>query len=96
MAGKELQAGAKAKAGEKVRVVLQKDDEERTLEVPPELEQAIKENQAAASTFAAMTHSQKKEYTDWISSAKQQATKTTRIQKAIVMCALTRRMSSGL
>ncbi len=84
---KELQAGAKAEAGETVRVVIEKDDEDRVLEVPPDLEQALRDNQGAASTFATMTYSQKKEYTDWLSSARQQSTRTARIQKAIVSLA---------
>ena len=87
MVSKNLQAGAKAGAGETVRVVLQRDDEERSLEVPPDLKQALKKNQAAAATFAAMTYSQKKEYTDWMSSAKMQSTKAARIQKAMVSLA---------
>jgi hypothetical protein len=85
MVGKELQAGAKARAGDTVRVSLEPDTTERTVDVPADLRHALDAKPAAASFFDGMTYSQKKEYVDWIASAKQAATRTSRIEKAVEM-----------
>lgn len=87
MFNKQLQAGANAKAGDRVRVVLEPDQGEREITTPPELEEALRTNPKAAGLFAELTFSQKKEYADWISSAKQQATKQNRAAKAVELLA---------
>ncbi len=84
MVGKELQAGAKARAGDVVKVTLERDEKERPVEMPSELQSALKKSKPAATFFASLTPSQKKEYADWISSAKQAETKAARVEKAIV------------
>jgi uncharacterized protein YdeI (YjbR/CyaY-like superfamily) len=53
--------------------------------VPQELETALRTAPLAASFFTSLTASQKKEYADWIASAKQEATKTSRATKAVEM-----------
>jgi uncharacterized protein YdeI (YjbR/CyaY-like superfamily) len=45
------------------------------------------ENQRAASTFEEMTYSQRKEYVDWISTARQTATRASRVGRAMEMLA---------
>jgi hypothetical protein len=83
MVGKDLQAGAGAKAGDKVRVIMRRDDEERTVEAPDDLRAALAGRPRAEAFFAGLTASQKKEYVDWIVSAKQAATREARIAKAL-------------
>ena len=85
MVGKELQTGAKARAGDVVSVVMKRDDEERSVNVPAELAAALKKNKPAAMFFAALSPSCKAEYASWISAAKQAETRTTRAAKAIEM-----------
>ncbi|HKN22845.1 MAG TPA: YdeI/OmpD-associated family protein [Terracidiphilus sp.] len=85
MVGKELQAGAKARAGDIVSVVMKHDDETRSVEVPAELAAALKKNKQAASFFVALSPSCKAEYANWISNAKQAETKAGRAAKAIGM-----------
>jgi hypothetical protein len=85
MVSREMQAGAKAKAGDIVLVSLEPDSEERSVTVPEELEAALKLSHPAASFFAALTPSQKAEYADWVSSAKKIETKASRVEKAIEM-----------
>jgi Domain of unknown function (DUF1905)/Bacteriocin-protection, YdeI or OmpD-Associated len=87
MVSKELQSGAKASAGEKVHVTIERDDKKRAVTVPNELRQALLKNPRASSVFAALTDSQKKEYSDWIFTAKQAATKQTRAGEAVEMLA---------
>jgi hypothetical protein len=62
MVGNELQAGAKARAGDAVSVVLKRDAEKRSVETPPELAAALKKNKPAAAFFAALSPSSKAEY----------------------------------
>lgn len=94
MVGKDLQAGAKARAGDTVSVVLQRDDKKREVEVPPELAAALKKNKRAATFFAELSPSCKAEYATWIASAKQAETKTNRAAKAVEMLAAgTKRLS---
>lgn len=83
MVSKEIQAGAGAKAGDRVRVVLERDDKVRTVDVPPELARALRRNKAAASTFAGLSYSSRREYADWIAKAKQAATRERRAAKAM-------------
>jgi hypothetical protein len=85
MVGKELQAGAKARTGEIVSVVLQRDDEKRSVETPAELAAVLKKNKPAAAFFAALSPSCKAEYASWIASAKQAETRASRAGKAVEM-----------
>jgi Uncharacterized protein conserved in bacteria len=87
MVNKDLQAGAKARAGDTVAVTMEKDEKERSIATPDDFAKALAKNKKAASTFAVLTHAQKKEFIDWISSAKQQATRDARITKATKMLA---------
>jgi len=83
MVGKELQAGAKAHAGETVLICLDRDNEERSVEVPAELKAALKRSPQAARFFATLTTSQKTDYKSWVAAAKQEATKASRATKAL-------------
>jgi hypothetical protein len=83
MVGKELQAGAKAKPGEKVKVSIQLDESERVVEVPLELQRELKKDRAARAAFEALAYSHKKEYSEWIGTAKKPETKAARVLKAL-------------
>jgi hypothetical protein len=85
MFGKELQAGAKAKQGDTVSVVMWIDDQPRPVDVPKELQTALKKNAKAAQAFEALAPSHKKEYSVWIAAAKQAETKQRRVAKAVEM-----------
>jgi hypothetical protein len=85
MVSKALQAGAKAAAGDLVSVALDVDRSERVVTVPPELKRALSKNKKAAIAFNALSYSHRKEFAEWISSAKQDATRISRAEKAIPM-----------
>jgi hypothetical protein len=85
MVGKELQTGAKAQAGDVVSVILKRDDEERSVDLPAELTAALKKNKLAATFFVSLSPSCKAEYASWISSAKQAETRASRAAKAVEM-----------
>lgn len=94
MFSKELQAGAGAGAGDLVRVVMQRDDAERTVSMPGELKRELARNKRASAAFATLTPSQKKEFANWIATAKQPATKASRAGKAVGLIAAGKRRLS--
>lgn len=87
MFGKELQSGAGAGPGDTVRVTLWKDEKQRSILPPADLQAAVDANASAAALFASLTYSQRKEYVEWIEGAKQATTRASRIAKAVEMLA---------
>lgn len=85
MVSKALQAGAKAVAGDPVTVAIALDRSERVVSVPPELKKALAANKAAAAAFKALSYSHRKEYAEWIATAKKEETRTSRAEKAVAM-----------
>lgn len=68
-------------AGDTVHVILYADHD--TLQIPPELQECLDDEPAAAAFFKTLTDSQKKYYCDWIFSAKHETTKIKRLGIAI-------------
>ena len=85
--GKDILAGAGAATGDTVEVELAFDDAPRTVDVPADLEAALAKHPTHAKSFAALSYSHKKEYVDWIESAKKPETRLNRIEKAIALLA---------
>lgn len=85
--GKDILAEARATTGDTVQVELAFDDAPRTVAVPADLEAALANAPAQAQSFAALSYSHKKEYVDWIESAKKPETRSNRIDKALAMIA---------
>jgi Bacteriocin-protection, YdeI or OmpD-Associated/Domain of unknown function (DUF1905) len=70
-------------AGETVVVELERDDEPREVEVPPDLAEALAGDDAARKTFEGFSYSHRKQYVDWIEEAKREETRLRRIEKAV-------------
>jgi len=70
--------------GDTVDVVLWKDTEERTVEVPEEFARRMKKAGVRAA-FDELSYTHRKEYCRWITSAKREETRTARLEKAIDM-----------
>ncbi|MGB6745592.1 MAG: YdeI/OmpD-associated family protein [Terracidiphilus sp.] len=70
--------------GDTVEVVLWKDDEVRTLDVPPPFEAHLKK-EGLFAVFEKLSYTHRKEYCRWIAEAKKEETRTNRIVKAIEM-----------
>jgi len=85
--GKDILAGARANPGDTVQVELAYDDAPRTVTVSADFESALMKYPAQEKAFAALSYSHKKEYADWIESAKKPQTRLNRIEKAIEMLA---------
>jgi len=85
--GKEIREQIQSAQGDTVRVTLEMDMEERKVDIPEELRQALVNEPQAAEAFERMTYSHQKEWVNWILSAKQAETRQRRIVKAIAQIA---------
>jgi hypothetical protein len=82
---KALRVGAGVKRGDAIIVVIERDAGERVVTVPPELDAALRRATAARAAFAALSFSHRKEYAEWIGSAKKPETRVARAEKAVAM-----------
>jgi hypothetical protein len=82
---KQLQAGAKARTGDMVSVVMERDTEERTVEIPPELARLFRKENEPKMLWSKLAFTHRKEFGQWISGAKQEETRERRAAKAIAM-----------
>jgi hypothetical protein len=82
---RQLQAGAKAKPGDTVAVVMERDTEEWTIDPPAELARAFRRSKGAKSLWDKLAYTHRKEFAQWISDAKQEETRERRARKAVSM-----------
>jgi hypothetical protein len=83
MLNKALLAGAKATPGDRVEVVMEKDEESREVPTPTDLAKALGRSAAAKKTWTAKTPTFRKEYVLWIEDAKTAQTRARRIAATI-------------
>lgn len=81
--------------GDEIFVTLEKDTDERSVEVPADFESAINCDQAAEATFKSLSFTAQKEYVTWITSAKREETRTERIQKAVALLSEGKRLQEA-
>ena len=70
--------------GDTVSVEIEKDEEERIVEIPIEFKSMLNGNNNAKDFFNSLSYSQKKKYITWITSAKKEETKIKRMNKALL------------
>jgi uncharacterized protein YdeI (YjbR/CyaY-like superfamily) len=78
---KLLLAGADAQPGDVVDVVMERDEEERTVEAPPLLKKALAKNKTAQANWQKLSFTHKKEMALAIVGAKQEETRARRLGK---------------
>lgn len=76
-----IRDGANVKAGDTVDVVMQRDQEERTIDTPVELEKELKKSKAARERWEKLAFTHKKEMAVSIRDAKLEETKKRRLAK---------------
>ncbi len=64
---------------------MEPDTEPRAVTVPSDLQAALLQHAEAAALFEKLAYSHKKEYVDWIESAKRAETRASRVEKAVSM-----------
>lgn len=69
---------------DKVFVEIEKDEEERVIELPGDFKNAINENEEAMKFYESLPYSSKKKYYQWITGAKKQETRKKRIAEAVL------------
>ena len=74
---------AGVEAGQTITVTLAADSEPRTVRVPPDLAQAMRDAPKAKSFFDQLSFTHRREYVEWFTGAKRPETRTRRIERAI-------------
>jgi hypothetical protein len=76
-----LRTGARVNPGDLVEVVMERDEEERTVEAPAVLKKALAKNKTALANWQKLSFTHKKEMALAILGAKQAETRTRRLGK---------------
>ena len=72
-------------AGDIVHVTVERDTEERTVEVPADLAALFETNPDAQQRFEKLSYTHRKEYVQWINEAKKPETRERRLVKTMEM-----------
>jgi len=82
---KEIREKIGKSIGDEVSVELQQDLEERIVEVPDDLQNALEAEPKAQAWFSRLSYSHKREYVRWVTDAKREETRQARIKHMIEM-----------
>jgi uncharacterized protein YdeI (YjbR/CyaY-like superfamily) len=80
---KDIREAIGKQVGDVVNVTLEKDEEERIVDVPNELQKLLSKNSNARKFFDSLSYTNRKEYALWIRSAKKEETKAKRLSEII-------------
>ena len=81
--GEKLRNMAGVKIGDTILMTIELDERARTVEPPEDFETALIKNKAALEYFSSLAHTYKKQYVEWITSAKKEETRAERIVQAV-------------
>jgi hypothetical protein len=76
----QMRAETGYKAGDTIHIVMERDTEPRTIELPEDVENLLKADDSAYAVYQKYSYSHKKEIRDWINDAKKPETRARRIQ----------------
>jgi hypothetical protein len=82
---KDVRERAGIAIGDEVEVMLERDDEPRTVDIPPALAAALEEDGEAKAAFEGLSYTHRREYAEWIAEAKREETRERRVAKAVEM-----------
>lgn len=82
---KERRKLAGVQPGEAIEVTLELDTAPRVMEVPPDLQQALDRDKAAAAYFGTLSYSNQRRHIDPINDAKSPETRARRIEKSVAL-----------
>ena len=80
---KSHREAAGVEGGERHRVRIELDIEERTVDPPPELERALRDAPPAWERWGELAYTHKREYVQWIEEARKPETRARRIDDAV-------------
>jgi hypothetical protein len=82
---REIREAAGFDDGDRLSIVLELDDEPRTVAVPPELDAALARDPDAKAVFDGLSYTHRREYVEWVSGAKREETRRVRLERAVAM-----------
>lgn len=82
---KGIRAAIGKDIGDRVRVGLELDLEPRTVDVPPELDEALRGAPDVRARFDDLSYTHRREYAQWVAEAKKAETRARRAAKTIEM-----------
>lgn len=80
---RKMREAGKLSAGETVSVVMERDDEPRTVTIPEDLKQALQANSKAINVWEKLSFTHQREYIEAIQEAKRPETRLRRIAKTV-------------
>jgi hypothetical protein len=80
---RDVRAAAGIEIGDVLTIDLERDEEERTVELPDDLEAVL--DPATRATFDSLSFTHRREYVRWIEEAKREETRKRRVAKAVEM-----------
>jgi bifunctional DNA-binding transcriptional regulator/antitoxin component of YhaV-PrlF toxin-antitoxin module len=69
--------------GDIIEVTVEKDEEERIIEMPEDFLVILTQNREAKTFYETLSFTNKKDYVKWITDAKREETRNSRVQKAV-------------
>jgi hypothetical protein len=82
---RDIREAAGLSAGRRVAVSLELDEQPREVAVPNDLEDALRADPTAQAAFAALSFTHRKEYVEWVESAKRDETRRRRIERTVTI-----------
>jgi hypothetical protein len=80
---KKTREGAHVRGGEMITLLMERDDEPRTIDAPADFEKALRKNKEARAVWEKLSYTHRKEYVEAIEEAKKAETRARRIEKAV-------------
>lgn len=80
---KDIRQAIGKQVGDSILVQLERDTEERTVDVPDDLKKVLAKNKAAQKFFDSLSFTNRKEYALWIGSAKKEETRAKRLEQTL-------------
>ena len=80
---KDVRTAAGVDAGDRVRVTMELDTEQRTVDVPADLRSALAKDPAAQVAFGRLSFTHRREYVEWVEEAKRPETRARRIAATV-------------
>jgi hypothetical protein len=71
--------------GDEVTITVEPDTESRVIEIPEDLMKELKKDKEAQAFFDKLSYTHQKEYVNWITEAKKEETRRSRITKTVEM-----------
>lgn len=80
---KDVREGAGVGVGDRVKVSMEVDTKPRTVELAPDVDRALSKSKSVRARFDQLSYTHRKEYVQWIESAKRPETRARRIEQII-------------